>query len=170
MTDSTHSTIEPFGDEELVAYLDGELDDEASRRIEERLRTDEAVRMRLQRLERTWQILETLPRREPDEALHRSTVEMLAVEVEGELAEQTTRQAQRRAGWWAAAALGFFLAGWLGVVAVDRLWPNPDEQLLRDLDVIWDVDAYVHADNAAFLRSLQERGLFVKDPETERAP
>ena len=47
-------------DEQLVAYLDGELDAESSRRMDELLATDADVRRRLQEMERTWDLLDDL--------------------------------------------------------------------------------------------------------------
>ena len=46
--------------EELTAYLDGEVDAEHARRIEERLARDEGYRRQLQGLQRTWDMLDQL--------------------------------------------------------------------------------------------------------------
>jgi anti-sigma factor RsiW len=164
------SHAQPLSDEDLVAYLDGELEGEAARRVEERLRNDESVQGQLRRLEQAWEALDTLPRSEADEALTRSTVEMLAIEVEEQVGQDAAAKTQRRAWSWAGAAAGLFAAGFLGVLAGEKLWPDPDVPLLRDLPVVQDLDLYRQADNIEFLQQLRSRELFVKDAEPERAP
>ena len=51
-------------DEEITAYLDGELTGEALGNIEKRLATDNAFRSRLQDLDRGWMLLNELPQSE----------------------------------------------------------------------------------------------------------
>ena len=48
--------------EELTSYLDGELDPQQVRRIEERLARDADYRAELQRMQRAWDLLDRLPR------------------------------------------------------------------------------------------------------------
>ena len=74
-TPATTATI----DEELVAYLDGELDASGAARIERRLADDAAYRARLAQLERAWDMLDTLQRSEANDDFARSTVEMIAI-------------------------------------------------------------------------------------------
>ena len=68
--------------EQLVAYLDGELDDESSRQIEERLTSDSTLREQLGQLERTWDALDELEQIEVDEEFAQTTIEMVAVAAE----------------------------------------------------------------------------------------
>ena len=72
--------------EQLVSYLDGELEGGAVRRVEEALAADPHVRQELWQLDRAWQLLDELPRMQVDESFTRSTVEMIAVQAEQELA------------------------------------------------------------------------------------
>ena len=51
--------------EELVAYLDGELDGEQSRRIEQRAAAEPEARRMLQELDRAWHMLDELDYRPP---------------------------------------------------------------------------------------------------------
>jgi anti-sigma-K factor RskA len=159
---------EPVGREELVAYLDGELDAEAARRLEERLRTDEALQQELQRLERTWDLLSTLPRTESNPSITKSTIEMLALESEEDCRLQAARRVRRRRLMWAAAAAMLFLAGWLGTIVARTMWPDPDAPLLSDLPVIRQRELYQQAGDIEFLRLLRQRGLFVSEDERQR--
>src|SRR5439155_1016175 len=125
------SSDDPIPREDLVAYLDGELDVEAASQIEERLRSDEHLRDELHRLERAWDLLAQLPRTEAKASLTQSTVEMLALEAEGELVLWAGKRTRRRLLAWGTAAAMLFVAGFLGTQAAANLWPDPDRPLLR---------------------------------------
>ena len=76
---TNHESAQPEIDDELTAYLDGELDAASVRRVEERLARDTAYRGQLQKLERTWDLLDRLPRADVGEKFTKSTLEMVAV-------------------------------------------------------------------------------------------
>ncbi len=148
--------------EELSAYLDGELDTESVRRVEERLARDAAYQAELQRLERAWGMLDRLPRATVNESFVKSTLEMVAVaaaeDAEAVLAEQPRRR--RRQQLWGAAVLLCSLA--VGFVIGTRIWKDPNEPLLRDLKVVENLDMYYQADDIEFLKLLEDEGLFVE--------
>lgn len=153
----------PTLDEELVAYLDHELDEEASRRIEQLIAVDPKVRQQLQRLGQAWDALDELHRVEVDDQFTQSTLEMVAVAASGEL--ETVRQAtvQRRARRWLLGSAGLLAAGAAGFLAAVWLWPDPNELLLRELPVIEHLDQYRQIDDVEFLRLLHDEGLFAKE-------
>jgi hypothetical protein len=148
--------------EELSAYLDGELDPETVRRVEERLARDASYQAELQRLERAWGLLDRLPRATVDEAFTKSTIEMVAVaaaeDAEAVLAEQPRRR--RRQQLWGAAVLLCSLA--VGFFIGTRIWRDPNEPLLRDMKVVENLDMYYQADDIEFLKLLEDEGLFVE--------
>ena len=78
-------------DDSLVAYLDGELDDAETARIEQRLASEPALRTRLQDLQRTWDLLDSLPIVKTDDAFTQSTIELTV--------QQVTRDSARRRHW-----------------------------------------------------------------------
>ena len=74
------STPSSFDDKEradLVAYLDGELDGDAARRIEQKLALDDAARAEATALKKTWDLLDFLPRTEPSPSFTHRTMERL---------------------------------------------------------------------------------------------
>jgi len=150
-------------DEELIAYLDGELDDPACRQIEHLLMTDPHIRRRLQELERTWELLDKLDAPVADERLTRSTLEMVAVEAAQEVQKSSSILGHPLWIRWllggsillAAAALGFAGSWWFA--------PDPDRQLLEDLPLLENLDCYWQIDDFQFLKGLQEQGLFQED-------
>ncbi|AWM37712.1 hypothetical protein GobsT_42720 [Gemmata obscuriglobus] len=67
---------DPF-EAELVAYLDGELDPAAARRVEDRLAEDPAARARAAELKKSFDLLDYLPRPEPSPNFTTRTLEKL---------------------------------------------------------------------------------------------
>ncbi len=165
---SSPASGEPIRREDLVAYLDGELEADAARRLEDRLSGDESLREELRRLERAWDMLAMLPRTEANPSLTKSTVEMLALESEAQFHRQADRRVQRRRIMWGVAAAMLFTASLLGTILAGAIWPDPDAPLLRDLPVVQQSERYREADNIEFLRLLRERGFFVNDDERQR--
>ena len=102
--------------EELTAYLDGELDPAGSRRVEERLKNDPAYREELQRLEQAWNMLDELDRVVVGEAFTRTTMEIVAVAAadDARRAPASLAQAVDSGGcglWFTAACLLGFACG-----------------------------------------------------------
>ena len=161
--------------EELVSYLDGELDAEQSRRIEERAAVEPDARRMLQELDRTWHILDALDAPATSEDLVRTTLEMVALaaaEDAGKARAEAPRR-RRRARLWAAA--GLFGAAAAGFLIVASLVTDPNAQLLRDLPVLENYDQYrdilsqyPKSDSIDFLRALQKEKLFPKEAEDGR--
>ncbi|HEY5313335.1 MAG TPA: zf-HC2 domain-containing protein [Pirellulales bacterium] len=151
----------------LSAYLDDELDAEGRQRVEQLLAGDGALRDELARLRQSWDLLDRLPRSQVHVAFTQTTVEMVAL-----AAADLQSPARGRAGRWLgplllagclAAALG---AGFgLGHLA----WPDPNEQLLRDLPLVEHLDAYQQAGRIDFVRGLEHQRLFT-DAEAAHEP
>ena len=61
-------------DEELVAYLDGEVDETSAREIERRVATDPVTRTKIQSFKKTYDLLDYLPTPEPSADFATKTV------------------------------------------------------------------------------------------------
>ncbi len=149
-------------DSDLVAYLDGELDPEASRAIEERLAKDESARSRLRALERSWDALDELPRAAVDESFTRSTVEMIAISASTEVDEMEADHPARRKRRWIASAVAVAAAAAIGFSLVYFAWPDPNRQLVEDLPVLEHLDEYTQVRDIDFLRRLAKEDLFTE--------
>ncbi len=162
---SESSVISPEDRATLVAYLDGELNDDAARQVEARINQDAAIRAEVETLKRTWEMLDYLPRAEPSPNFtHRTLAEVTAQRT----ASAQTRQRWRRMGLvvgWAAAVL---LAIGAGFGAVNWLTPHDptDEQLARDLHVLENRKLYEQVDNLEFLHELDQPDLFGDESES----
>jgi hypothetical protein len=148
--------------EELTAYLDGELDAQAVKQIEERLGRDPAYQAELQRLERAWELLDRLPRASVNETFTKTTMEMVAVAASEDAATVQSAWPRRHRRQQFLGGLGLVAAGLVGFAVGHWWWPNPNEQLLRDLPVLRNFELYYQADNIDFLRLLDEQGLFAE--------
>lgn len=149
--------------EQLVAYLDGELDADTASDLENQMATDPALREQLNRLEIAWGLLDHLPRAQVDEAFTQSTLEMVAFSAQEEVRLEQDLLPRRRRRRRVLATAGLLAAGVLSFGLVNRFWPDPNEQLLRDLPVLQNLDQYRHLDDVEFLRLLEDRKVFPEE-------
>jgi hypothetical protein len=145
--------------EQLVAYLDGELDDDGMREVEALLSTDPRAREALRQLETAWDLLDSLPRAEVDESFTESTIEIVAVSLEKEMEREEAARPRRERRNWGLAAAAVLAASVLGFAAVISLSDDPNDQLLRDLPLLERLDQYRHVDDLEFLRELHTANL-----------
>jgi anti-sigma factor RsiW len=155
----TESSME----EQLVAYLDGELDAEVARRIEERLATEPEVREALNRLERTWDMLDELGSTPVGEGFTRTTLEMVTVAAAEDVKQELAQVPRRRRRLFWLTGTGILVASAAGFLAVYLCLPNPNRELLQDLPVLENLDEYRQIDDIEFLRMMKEAKLFEKE-------
>jgi hypothetical protein len=145
--------------EDLVAYLDGELEAAESRRIEARLANEPGVRRMLQELDGTWSLLDELNTSPPDEHFTQTTLEMVALAADEDVARGRAEAPRRRRRRWLAAAGILLAAAAAGFAGVALLAPDPNAQLLRDRAVLENLDQYRQIDGVEFLRMLSREKL-----------
>jgi anti-sigma factor RsiW len=153
-------------DEQLVAYLDGELDEATGRQIETLVASDPKLRERLARLGRTWDLLGELESPEVGGKFTESTLDMVAVAAEDEVRARREAMPRLRRRRWAMAGASLLAAGAVGFLAV-ALLPDPNRQLLQDLPVLENLEEYRNVDDIQFLRALGDAKLFTEDPANE---
>lgn len=155
--------------EELVAYLDGELSVEQTRRIEERAAREPRTRRILEEFDRTWHLLDELESPATNEDLTRTTLEMVALAAAGDA--ERAKAAAPRARWrmrlWTLA--GLVAAAAAGFALVAALAPDPNAQLLQDLPLLENLDQYKAVGSIGFLRALKDDDPFATEPGTTQA-
>jgi anti-sigma factor RsiW len=159
--------------EDLIAYLDGELDAKTARSLETKISTDPKLHAEAQVLRRTWELLDYLPRPEPSPAFASLTLSR----VSGlQLIESRSPAGNQWHPWvmgvsWLAA---LFLAGMIGYAGFSLAVPqklvattagaqdpaNVDALLVQDLRVIENKRLYELAEDVKFLRGLDDPDLF----------
>jgi anti-sigma factor RsiW len=156
----------------LVAYLDGELDERAARALEARLASDAQARAEAESFRRTWEMLDYLPRAEASTTFTNRTLEKLAVQT----GPRGLVRPPRRLPWWLLAAgwaAALLLAAGGGLTAANLLWPRPpaaaddsaevEAQIAHHRRVLENRRLYEHADDLDFLRALDHPDLFGDD-------
>ncbi len=140
---------------DLVAYLDGELDDARSRAIATKLTHSTTARREIEALEKTWELLEYLPRAQaPEDFTARTLTEIQHLALRGDRRERAVQRTARRlmrGGAWASGAL---LALVLGYAAMRWAWPDPTARLNRDLPIAEHLDEYRDVGSMQFLEEL----------------
>ena len=151
--------------EDLVAYLDGELSAEEVARIERLMAQDARVRQAVQRLAETWELLDVLERPTVDEDFTRTTVEMVAQSAASEVVALS--RSRTRFSWLIAALalVGAAVAFFVGLRGAGLFWQNPNQWLLDHYAVIENQDYYRHIEDLAFLRLLRDNGIFMDDEQ-----
>ncbi|MBN1588610.1 MAG: hypothetical protein JW888_03760 [Pirellulales bacterium] len=160
-------------DEQLVAYLDGELDEETARLIETRAESDPKLQERLQEFGRAWELLNQLEQAETAGSFTEATLEMVAIEAEAEAQLREAERPRLRRRRRAMIGAGLLLAGVIGALAGAGLRPDPNRPLLEKLPVIENVDQYIQildenetaGQSIEFLRKLHEAKLFATEDE-----
>lgn len=141
--------------EDLVAYLDGELDEQEARALEARLHIDPNARQEAESLKRAWDMLEYLPRPEPSPNFTHRTIEKLTAQ---QLVAAQQKQGVR--GWlfragWAAALVGAFLAGFAATKNhLRHRQVDLEQQMARDLNIVENLRAFENVDDIDFLHKL----------------
>src|SRR5437016_9008568 len=100
---------------ELVAYLDGELDDAAAHAVEAKVAADPDARAELDAMKQTWGMLDFLPKASPSANFTNRTMERLSLEKVG---PKKTMPMRGKHPWlartaWAAAVLVALGGGYL---------------------------------------------------------
>src|SRR5438876_10965104 len=118
-------TLPPLTDEErenLIAYLDGELDEKTARAFEAKLNRDPRYRAEADTLSRTWSLLDYLPQTEPSTAFGTRTLESVSA---FRPATRARKASWHRQPWvlgtgWAAAVVVAAVLGFTGVARWTR--------------------------------------------------
>jgi anti-sigma factor RsiW len=148
---------------ELVAYLDGELEEDETREIEQTLAASEVARHEVEMLSRTWDLLEALPRATASSEFASKTLETVKIEAAPAAAPE----------WRPYARGGLIALGWLtalcaavllGFTAGHRLIPREDDAVVRDLPLLERLDAYREVGSVEFLKELDDHNLTLNPP------
>jgi anti-sigma factor RsiW len=141
----------------LVAYLDGELEEPQSQELEQVLAESVVARHEVDMLSRTWDLLNVLPGVKASEEFSRKTLSSLR-------AAEAPSKSQLGDELWNKIRKGAVLAGGvallLGAAALSfqatRHWlPDENEELLNDFDVINNLDDYSEVGDIEFLKILK---------------
>jgi hypothetical protein len=137
----------------LVAYLDGELNDAESRRIATKLTQSLTARREVEALQKTWELLDLLPRPKVSEDFTARTLTVATQQPEG-LVGSVASDLVRRVGTALTCAAISAICFVVGYFLILRLWPNPTARLARDLPIAESLDEYRDVGSFPFLEML----------------
>jgi anti-sigma factor RsiW len=162
--------LQPLSDaerEELIAYLDGELDAATGRAIEAKLNRDPRLRREADALRKSYALLDYLPRPDPSPNFTNRTMTRVSAAYPGMMGGPV-RPAWRR--WavglgWAAAVLVAGVVGYAGAPLLYRTTPagetaTDQELLVRDLRVVDNLRPYQNVNDINFLHEIDRPELF----------
>lgn len=151
----------------LVAYLDGELDARTSLDLETKLNLDPAARAEVDELRQAWEMLDYLPKAEPSATFTHRTLERLALQTAAVPQSRTSPLSRwTKIGWAAgivvALAAGFAATRLFTSTPVDS--PEVEQHLVRHLRAVDRVRLLEQVDDLNFLRELDHPDLFGDEP------
>jgi len=157
--------------EKLVAYLDGEVSEQEAIEVEQSLSRDEEIRVHVDSLERTWQLLDRLPITKASEEFTNNTLSTIkTIQLEAQASEdqnrsgfsmgkkkrEQLRKAAVASGWMIGLACSIFF----GYMIANQWVPVESEPLLSELSFIENLDTYSEIQSLEFLEELQHSGTF----------
>lgn len=149
----------------LAAYLDGELDDESTRRIEEILTNNTVARNDVEALARTYEFLDDLPRPKAPEDFAEKTV--ATAKLEGYRKPITEENWYRRGKEYLVLTVwtAFLVATASVGYALSHHWySTPQDVLIDELQVIKNMDVYSEFNNdVQFLEQLSGQPSLLQD-------
>lgn len=150
--------------ENLTAYLDGELDEESTRRIESVLASSAVARNDVELLARTYDLLDDLPRPGAPSNFTEKTVATAKLEgYRKPLSQQPWFQVARRGlilGTWTVAIIA---TGTTCYLLTNRWVPQQEDLLIEKYPVIRNLDVYSEVGSVEFLNKLTAEPDLIKD-------
>lgn len=158
-----HPEITDADRDELVAYLDGELDAAGQQRVETRLSLEPKVRAEVDALKKTWEMLDYLPRAEPTAEFSTRTLDAVAALRPSRVNRPVPTWVRSTA--WAAAViaagvLGFLLPGTNPHKPVPPVELENDPLYTQNPRVVAHLPLYQAAGTLDYLNALDTPDLF----------
>ena len=168
MAETPRKPVDTEADEELVAYLDGELDPREAATMATRIGLDPKLRAKADALQRAWDILDVLPKPQPSPTFVAHTVTQI-LPIRGPVAATMAALPVARTGrrFWIAAVVAVAAAGPVGYFIHRALAPahgnTDDEAIARDRDLLTNLRLYRNVDDLDFVKKLDAPDLFGED-------
>ena len=157
--------------DDLVAYLDGELEEDATEQIERVLTRSPVARHEVEMLTRTWEMLDLLPHPQASQDFTERTMTTVRIDEarDRDLATAVAQWAGRARRWviTSVAAAGLGVAVVLGFLVTNRWIPEETELLVRDLPVIEKLNTDRDVGDTEFLEQLQQKNVLQELGESE---
>lgn len=147
---------------ELVAYLDGELDDAAAERVRRLLAENEEARREAEELTIAWEALDALDEVRASSDFTKRTLTSIKALAETETLGETEaspfimRRGVILTGW----VVGIVASAVIGFCATNWAMPQKSQDLVRDLELMKQLPKYQRVGSAELLQELKKREIF----------
>jgi len=161
----TTADFGPGWKDNLVAYLDGELNEQDMQELDEVLVKQPDARANVEQLRQTWDLLDVLPRPAITEEFSAQTLATMQV-IRDE--EPPPPSPWPRRGLLAIVwAVALSVSGVAGVLLADRLQPDPTHILIEQLSVVERLESYREIGDLEFVKALADTARFPRDTELD---
>jgi anti-sigma factor RsiW len=161
-----HQRLSAAERDNLVAYLDGELNETEAQTIEAKLTHSVSARSEVEALEKTWELLDHLPRPKASAEMTSRTLSQAALLASpDDLLVSVAKGTALRLGRVLVGAAVVLISLGVGYLSTRWLWPNPTVRLARDLSLAEHLDEYQTMGSFEFLKQLDESGVFDVDAD-----
>jgi anti-sigma factor RsiW len=141
----------------LTAYLDGELDEDGTRQIESVLAGSTVARSDVERLAKTYELLDLLPRPKASGEFTEKTLQTARLgEVKADIRDSVWYRQGRRIVRWASWAALLFAVSCISYAVARYRAPRQDDLQLDNFEVIRQLDEYEKAKDVQFLERLSQ--------------
>ncbi|WP_437186357.1 anti-sigma factor family protein [Planctomicrobium sp. SH668] len=139
----------------LTAYLDGELDENSTRRIESILTSSSVARNDVEILARTYDLLDLLPKPKGGTEFTERTMSTVKQEsVRKPISEHKWFGTVRTAGILLGITLAFLISSSVGFLLTNQIFARSDDLLLDQYPLIQNLDSYQKVHSVEFLNEL----------------
>jgi hypothetical protein len=151
----------------LVAYLDGELDAQSVRQMEDRLAVEPDLREKMTSLEQTWNMLHELETVSADKELVRSTMEVVTLTIAKELSVDEKLLEKRK--WFDRLILlaTVLMFGVIGYQLTTLVGIRTRKQRAEDIPIILNIGKYKEIGSFDFLKALSNERVFDEPVEED---
>ncbi len=159
----TTAEFGPDWKDNLVAYLDGELNERDMQELDDVLTRHPDARADVEQLRQTWDLLDALPRPAVTEEFSAQTLATIQVIRDDEPAEASSwaRRGLLAIVWTVLLSV----SGVAGVLLVDRWQPDPTDSLIARLSVLERFEAYREIGTVEFITALADTKRFPRNDE-----
>jgi len=150
----------------LVAYLDGELNEAEVRALSNKITQSVTARREIESLQKTWELLDYLHRPEPTPDLAGRTLSLAFQQ--GQKGAKVSAVAGRVGIVIGRVAALFGVAAatlLIGYSATRWAWPDSTARLARDLPIAEHLDEYREVGSVEYLKLIEESPIFNEDVE-----
>ncbi len=159
----TTAEFGPDWKDNLVAYLDGELNERDMQELDDVLTRHPDARADVEQLRQTWDLLDVLPRPAVTEEFSAQTLATIQVirDDEPAAASRWPRRGLLAIAWTVLLSVSAVA----GVLLVDRWRPDPTDSLIARLSVLERFEAYREIGTVKFITALADTKRFPRNEE-----